>query len=355
MQADPHVGRGARSNPAGRFELLRLEADPESDSVPHEDEPARAVPTLYLRDSSKSILSRNSSPDLPFEYSFNPYRGCEHGCVYCYARPTHEFLGLSAGLDFETRILVKERAPELLALELAAPGWTPQLIALSGVTDPYQPIERRLGITRRCLQVLAEFRNPVGIVTKSALVTRDIDVLQALAAHQAVAVSLSVTTLDEAVRRVMEPRASTTMRRLEAVGRLRAAGIPVGVSIAPVVPGLTDHEIPAILARAAEAGAQFATFIVLRLPYGVKDVFDAWLHQHFPARRQKVLNRVRELRDGRLNATAFGERMRGTGIWAETVERVFRRARERAGIPSTFPSLSPDSFRRARGQLDLFA
>ena len=240
------------------------------------------MPTLYFRDASRSIISSNTSPDVPFDRSVNPYRGCEHGCSYCYVRPTHEYLGLSAGLEFETRIFVKPRAPDLLRAELSRRSWTPQVLAMSGVTDPYQPIERRLQLTRGCLAVLAEFRNPVGVITKSALVTRDLDLLAELATHRCVSVTLSVTTLEEDVRRAMEPRASTAERRFEAITRLRDRGVPAGVNIAPVVPGLTDHEIVPILRQAAQAGAQFAHFIVLRLPYGVKDLFEAWLDAHVP-------------------------------------------------------------------------
>ena len=347
-------GRGATQNPPGRFEVLALEPDPELQGVESDEEPPRGLPTRYLRDTSKTIISSNTSPDVPFDRSVNAYRGCEHGCVYCYARPTHEYLGLSAGLDFETQILVKERAPELLRAELAHRSWRPQLLAMSGVTDPYQPIERQLRLTRGCLEVLAEFRNPVGLITKSALVTRDLDVLEELAAHRCVSVALSVTTLDETVRRAMEPRASTAERRLDALTRLRDRGIPAGVSVAPVVPGLTDHEIPTILERAARSGALFAQLIVLRLPYGVKDLFEGWLDVHFPDRKDKVLNRIRALRRGSLNAPAFGERMRGTGVWADTIDALFHKTRERVGIPAGAPELSTASFRRAAGQLQLF-
>ncbi len=355
--------RGATKNPPGRFEVLHVEpdpdagdpagdldahADPEDTGLPHGE------PTLYFHDASRSIITSNDSPDVPFDRSVNPYRGCEHGCIYCYARPTHEYLGLSAGLDFETRIFVKPRAPELLRAELSRRSWKPRLLAMSGVTDPYQPVERRLQITRRCLEVLAEFRNPVGVITKSALVTRDLDVLTELAAHRAVSVTLSITTLDEGVRRAMEPRAATAERRFEAISRLRDRGIPAGVSIAPIVPGLTDHEMAPILARAAQAGAQYAHFILLRLPYGVKDLFEAWLDQHFPDRKQKVLNRIRDLRGGKLSAPAFGERMRGAGVWADAIADMFHAARKGAGIPSRHPELSTAAFRKATGQPGLF-
>ena len=353
-RALPRHQRGAPGNPPGRFEVLHIEPEPDETCAPDDTASVRGVPTLYFRDASRSILSSNTSPDVPFNRSVNPYRGCEHGCIYCYARPTHEYLGLSAGLDFETRIFVKPRAPELLWAELSRRSWTPQVLAMSGVTDPYQPIERRLQLTRGCLAVLAEFRNPVGVITKSALVTRDLDLLAELATHRCVSVTLSVTTLEEDVRRAMEPRASTAERRFEAIARLRDRGVPAGVNIAPVVPGLTDHEIVPILKQAAQAGAQFAHFIVLRLPYGVKDLFEAWLEAHFPDRKQKVLHRIRELRGGNLTTSTFGERMRGTGVWAETLAAMFHTARTQAGIPSTGPVLSTAAFRTATRQPGLF-
>lgn len=274
----------------------------------------------------------------------------------CYARPNHEFLGMSAGLDFETRILVKEDAPALLRKELSSPKWKPQVLALSGVTDPYQPIERRLKITRGCLEVLAEARNPVGIITKRDLVTRDIDLLGELASHDAAAVTVSVTTLDRELQRVMEPRASVPERRLEAIRRLSAAGIPVGVNVAPVIPGLTDHELPAILEAAAEAGAIRAGFIMLRLPHGVAELFETWLGQHLPDRRDKVLNRLLDLRGGRLYRAGFGQRMRGEGPFAQQVQRMFAISCDRLGLERKHTRLSTAAFRRplATPQLGLF-
>ncbi len=288
-------GRGASANPANRFETLALE--PDLEDLADEDRPKLA--TKYYRDFSRTIIAHNDSPDVGFDSSVNPYRGCEHGCIYCYARPTHEYLGFSAGLDFESRIMVKEDAPELLAAELAKPKWKPQVIAMSGVTDPYQPVERRLQITRRCLEVLARFRNPVGIITKNALVTRDLDLLGELAAHQAAAVNISVTSLDPKLQRILEPRTSTPRARLDAIAQVRAAGIPVGVMTAPIIPGLTDHEVPAILEAAAEAGAQWAGYTVVRLPYAVAPLFERWLEEHFPERKEKVLGRIRHLRGRR--------------------------------------------------------
>jgi DNA repair photolyase len=333
-------GRGAASNPPNRFESIVLERDADWD--PAEDPAPR---TRFYRDTSCSILSYNDSPDVGFDVSVNPYRGCEHGCAYCYARPTHEYLGFSAGLDFETRIMVKEDAPALLRRELASPRWTPQVIAFSGVTDCYQPVERRLKLTRRCLEVLLEFRNPVSIVTKNSLVTRDLDVLSELARHQAVLVMLSLTTLDAALAPKLEPRAALPARRLAAVEALRQAGVPVGVLVAPVIPALNDHEIPALLRAARAAGASFASYIVLRLPLSVGPIFEAWLARHVPARRDKVLQRLRALRSGRLNDARFGFRMRGEGVWAEQISALFAAACRLAGLTREAPSLSVAAFR----------
>jgi len=348
-------GRGTGAQPANRFDRLHVDVEPdaEGDAATDEDARDRTVRTEFFRDHSRSVISTNDSPDIPFSASLNPYRGCEHGCIYCYARPTHEFLGLSAGLDFETKIFVKEDAPELLRAALSAPSWEPKVLAVSGVTDCYQPIERTLRVTRRCLEVLAEFRNPVGIVTKNALVARDVDVLADLASDRCANVALSVTTLDETLRRTLEPRTSTADLRLEAVARLNAAGVPAGVMVAPVIPGLNDHEIPAILARAAQAGARFAGYTMLRLPYAVKDLFDDWLARHVPDRRAHVLSRISDVRGGKLNDPSFGSRMTGSGPSAELIATLFRTARARAGIPSRGPALRVDAFRR-KGQLDLF-
>jgi DNA repair photolyase len=304
------------------------------------------VETRLLSDSSRSVISRNDSPDVGFDVSLNPYRGCEHGCIYCYARPTHEYLGFSAGIDFESRILVKEDAPELLRRELSSPKWQPEELVMSGVTDPYQPVERKLEITRRCLAVLAEFRNPVGVITKNELITRDIDHLSELASHNAAAAFISITTLDGELARKMEPRASHPRERLKAVERLAAAGIPVGVMVAPVVPAITDHEIPKILEAAAAAGAQSAGYVMMRLPGAVAGLFEAWLEEHFPDRKDKVLNRVRGLRGGKLYDPRFGSRMRGEGIFADQVKAVFETARRRYGLDQKRVELSTAAFRR---------
>jgi len=342
-------GRGATGNPAGRFERLAIIAERVDD-----DDDRPPVATEIYRDSSKSILSYNDSPDVPTDVFVNPYRGCEHGCIYCYARPYHEYLGLSAGVDFESRIFVKANAAALLRQALMAPSWTPRVIGFSGVTDPYQPIERRLQITRACLDVLAEFGNPVGIITKSHTVTRDIDLLGTLAAHQAAHVMLSITTLDDRLAGVMEPRASRPARRLEAIRSLSAAGIPVGVMVAPIIPGLTDHEVPAILTAAAEAGATTAGRTVVRLPHGVKALFADWLDAHFPDRKNKVLHRLLDIRHGQLGGSSFGERMTGDGPFAESVHQMFDLHTRKLGLTKKV-ALSADAFRRPAGpQRSLF-
>ncbi|HIF22753.1 MAG TPA: PA0069 family radical SAM protein [Gemmatimonadetes bacterium] len=344
-------GRAAPWNPPNRFE--RVHVDREGWNDPDDPPPQ----TILLTDATRSILAYNDAPDVGFDVGINPYRGCEHACAYCYARPTHEYLGFSAGLDFETKILVKREAPQLLRKALTARKWKPQVIALSGNTDAYQPAERRLRITRRCLEVLAEFRNPVAVITKSYLVSRDIDLLAELAEYHAAVVVLSITSLDRSLQRVMEPRASIPERRLGTIRVLAQAGIPVGVNVAPVVPGLTDHEMPAILEAAADAGASFAGYIVLRLPHGVKDIFATWLGQHFPDRKEKVLNRVREMRGGKLYDARYEVRGRGEGPWAEHLRSLFQVTSARLGLNRP-PSLSAASFVRPpdphRPQMDLF-
>jgi DNA repair photolyase len=349
-------GRGAAENPPNRFEKLAYVPDPDLTDPLEEIE--SAIKTQFLKDSSRSIIAYNDSPDVGFNASVNPYRGCEHGCIYCYARPTHEYLGFSAGLDFETRILVKEDAPELLRKELASPRWKPQVVAMSGVTDCYQPIERRLKLTRRCLEVFAEFRNPVAIVTKNHLVTRDIDILQELAQYNAAGVCVSVTTLDPELARVMEPRTSKPSDRLEAIETLTRAGVPAGVMVGPVIPGLTDHETMAIVAAAANAGARFAGYIVMRLPYAVKDLFVTWLEEHYPARKKKVLSHILDIRGGKLNDPRFKSRMKGEGVFAEQIRGMFTLACRKAGIIGRSPGLSTAAFRlpqnAADPQLSLF-
>lgn len=346
---DALQGRGASWNPENRFTGIRCERDADSQC---EDESAPRPGTEYVEEDAASILSRNDSPDVGYEHSLNPYRGCEHGCIYCYARPMHEYAGYSAGLDFETKIFVKRNAPELLRSALSSPKWTPQVIALSGSTDPYQPVERTLCITRGCLGVFVEFLNPVSITTKNRLVLRDLDLLAALAAHQAVSVCVSITTLDLALNRVLEPRTSSPKQRLETIRALADAGIPVGVLAAPIIPALTDHEMPAILRAAADAGARFAGYIMLRLPHAVAPLFERWLEQRFPDRKARVLNRLRDLHNGKLYDASFETRMSGSGLFAEHVARLFAVAARRTGLDSDAPRLSTTHFQRS-GQMDL--
>ena len=347
-------GRGASWSPANRFEKLHVDlTDADFVDVELTDEERPRPRTQYFRDGTKTIISRNNSPDVGFETSVNPYRGCEHGCIYCYARPTHEYLGFSAGLDFESKIMVKMDAPELLKVELESPLWKPQVLVMSGVTDPYQPVERKLRITRGCLEVLARFRNPVAIITKNGLVTRDLDLLHELATYNAAAVNISVTSLDSKLQRVLEPRTSLPEARLDAISQLRAAGIPTGVMVAPIIPGLTDHEVPRILEACAKAGAQFAGYTIVRLPWAVAPLFEHWLEERFPDRKEKILGRIRDLRgNGRLNNSQWRTRMTGEGIFAEQIASLFEIGCRRVGIAER-PTLSTAAFRPAREQLTL--
>ncbi len=330
------------TNPPNRFEQIDYVRDEE---WTEEDPEPR---TRFFRDLSRTIITYNDSPDVGVNASINPYRGCEHGCAYCFARPTHEYLGFSAGLDFESKIMVKENAPELLRKELSSPAWEPQILAVSSVTDCYQPIERRLKLTRRCLEVILEFRNPIVIVTKNHLVTRDVDLLGELARHKAAGVFISLTTLDPELARTLEPRTAQPAARLAAMRSLSAAGVPVGVLMAPVIPGLTDHEMPKLLEAAAQAGAQTAGFVPLRLPYAVKDLFAQWLEQHMPDRKERVLNQIRAMRGGRLNDPNFGSRMRGQGVFARQLSDLFAVSRKRLGLNRKF-ELSTAAFRRPGG------
>jgi DNA repair photolyase len=349
----PPRGRGAPANPKGRFETLEVSYDPAYDLAP-EEEPGQ-IRTQYYKETTRSVVSFNDSPDVGMSATINPYRGCEHGCIYCYARPTHEYFGMSAGIDFETKLFVKTDAAEKLRATLSKPSWQPQVIALSGVTDPYQPSERKLKITRQCLEVLAECVNPVVIITKNQLVTRDIDLLKRLAEHQAVEVNLSITSLDRKIARTMEPRASRPDLRLKAIRELSSAGIPAGVMVAPIIPGLTDHEVPAILEAAKDAGATRAGHTVVRLPYGVKHLFEQWLEEHHPLKKEKVLSRIREVRGGKLNDAEFGSRMRGKGQYADIINELFYSTRKRLGLDRPTPPLNTSAFRRpALNQLSLF-
>ena len=367
QNSEPIRGRGASWSPANRFEKLHVDLrDVDVVDVDLDDEPPSAasatygVPgerprraTQFFRDGSKTIITRNNSPDVGFETSVNPYRGCEHGCIYCYARPTHEYLGFSAGLDFESKIMVKTHAAELLRAELESPRWKPQVLVMSGVTDPYQPIERKLRITRGCLEVLTKFRNPVAIITKNRLVMRDVDLLRELAACNAAAVNISVTSLDAKLQHILEPRTSPPSARIETIQQLRSAGIPAGVMVAPIIPGLTDHEVPKILEACSQAGAQFAGYTIVRLPWAVAPLFEHWLNEHFPDRKEKILGRIRDLRgNGRLNNSQWRTRMTGEGIFAEQIASLFEVGCRRAGIGER-PKLSTAAFRRTREQLTL--
>jgi DNA repair photolyase len=351
------VGRGAGVDPPNRFERVRVEDD-FAQRDPAEEMPAeRRVPTVFLPNDTRRLIAENDSPDVPFRYSINPYRGCEHGCAYCYARPGHETLGMNAGLDFETRILVKHDAPELLRRELAADGWCGEPITLSGVTDCYQPAEREYRLTRGCLEVMLEARQPLGIITKNALVTRDLDLLAPLAAENLVHVHLSVTTLDDTLARAMEPRTATPKARLRAISELSAAGVPVGVMTAPIIPGLNDQEIPAILAAAREAGARSAGYVLLRLPFAVRPIFEDWIKRNYPDKAERVFALIRSTRDGRMNKYAWGTRLRGEGPYADQIRQTFQVFRRKHGLDQPLPPLDCSKFappRPSTGQLRLF-
>jgi len=331
-------GRGAVENPVQRFAQLHVDYE--------EGEAPTKVKTQFFVDHSSSVINRVNSPDLGFMSSVNPYRGCEHGCAYCYARPYHEYLGFSAGLDFESKIMVKPDAPRLLREAFLRKNYRPTTLSLSGVTDCYQLVEKKLRITRQCLEVFAEFHHPVALITKNHLITRDLDLLTELASHSAVCVYLSVTSLNPKLAHVLEPRASSPQQRLEAVRKLSAAGVPVGVSTAPIIPGLNDEEIPALLQAAADAGAFGAFYTVVRLPFSVKDVFAQWLEDHFPDRKEKILGRIRESQGPTLSNGEFGKRMTGEGIWAEQISQLFRVGLIRSGLDQRpKPRLSTTAFR----------
>ena len=367
-------GRGALSNASGRFEQLAREdfddgwddgrehdraegGDDEGDrDWDGDDLPPPKLRTTLTADASRTVIAWNDSPDLPFDRSINPYRGCEHGCIYCYARPSHAYLGLSPGLDFETRLVFKPDAAALLRAELAKPGYACAPIALGSNTDPYQPVERDLGITRAVLEVLAECGHPVTIVTKSSRVERDLDILAAMARDNRCSVSVSVTTLDRSLARRMEPRASAPHRRLETVRRLSEAGIPTGVMAAPMIPFLNDSELEAILEHAREAGALGASYTMIRLPLEIADLFREWLAEHYPERAGRVMERIRDTRGGKDYDSTFGQRMRGTGPVAELVAKRFRLAVKRLEFPG-FPALDTSGFVPPvpeHGQLPLF-
>ena len=331
MDASQHPrGRAARSNPTGRFEPRQQQAF--DDGWEQIEAPAPALSTTVTPEQTRDIFARNDSPDVPFDRSINPYRGCEHGCVYCFARPSHAYLGLSPGLDFETRLFAKPQAPERLRAALQRRGYVPQVIALGANTDPYQPVERRLRITRGVLEVLADYHHPVAIITKSQLVLRDLDLLAGMARERLATVLVSVTTLDAELARRMEPRATSPRGRIETLRRLAQAGVPVGVLASPVIPGLTDHELERILDACAEAGCRSAGYILVRLPGEVAQLFVEWLHANYPLKAQRVLGLVREMRQGQLYRAQFGTRMRGTGPHAELLQRRFQTACQRLGL-----------------------
>ncbi len=348
-------GRGAVGNPESRY--AEHQREPFDDGWPREQDAGRR--TELTVDTSRTVISRNQSPDIPFDRSVNPYRGCEHGCVYCYARPSHAWLGLSPGLDFESRLFYKPDAARLLERELAAPGYRPEVIVLGANTDPYQPVERRLGITRGILEVLSACRHPVAITTKSAGVLRDLDLLAEMAPHRLAAVQVSVTTLDAALARRLEPRAASPIRRLETIRTLADAGVPVAVLVSPLIPGLTDADLERVLEAAAEAGATRAGSLLIRLPMEVKELFGDWLDTHYPERAAKVLSLIRQCRQGKLNDARFGTRFTGTGPVAGLLQRRFDLAARRLdlGVHGESWELDTSRFRRPRvagAQLPLF-
>lgn len=356
-RASARKGRGAVDNPEGRFESVERIAEEDGWAVvSEEDVGAGGLATKVTEEVAKSILSRNDSPDIPFTWSINPYRGCEHGCIYCYARPSHAYLGLSPGLDFESRIFAKTNAAGLLNAELRRRGHVCDPIALGANTDPYQPVEKRLRITRSILEVLRDSRHPVGIVTKNALVLRDVDILRAMAADNLCRVFISITTLDHELARRLEPRASSPSRRLEALQVLRDAGVPCGVMVAPVIPFLTDDSVERVLEAAASSGAQSAGYVLLRLPYEIRGLFEAWLDTHFPLKAAHVMQRVRDMRGGRANDPEFGSRMRGQGELAALLARRFESACRKLGLSDQRQPLNTGLFRPPDppGQLPLF-
>ncbi|MEP7146301.1 MAG: PA0069 family radical SAM protein [bacterium] len=359
MNSPKIKGRGSQFNIPNRFEQIHIDhTSYEKDEYyeSNEDSSEKNISTEFYNDHSKSILAKNNSPDLGAGYSINPYRGCEHGCIYCYARPTHEYLGFSAGLDFETKIMVKRDAATLLDEAFSKKNWEPQTIFFSGNTDCYQPVERKLQITRACLEVFLKYRNPVAIITKNALVQRDIDILKDLSSLNIVRVVISITTLKKDLQRKMEPRTSTPVMRLKTLEALSSNGISTAVNVAPVIPGLTDEEIPAILKEAAEHGAKYAGKVVVRLPFAVKDIFSDWVKREFPDRANKILNRIMDLRGGKLYNSEWGKRMTGEGQWADTIHQIFEASCNKLNLNKDKYSLRTDLFRipQKENQTDQF-
>jgi len=347
--------RSTGLNIQNRFEELYI--DYHDENIEHQiyDDTFPKIDTKFFNDNSKSVLAKNDSPDLGFDYSINPYRGCEHGCIYCYARPSHEYLGFSAGLDFESKIMVKKDAAKLLNHAFMKKPWKPQAIMLSGNTDCYQPVERKLEITRDILKVFLKFRNPVSIITKNALIQRDIDILKQLAEFNLVSVTISITTLNRELSRRLEPRTSVPKKRFETVEIIARNNIPVGINLAPIIPGLNDEEIPSILKTASEAGAIWAGRVMLRLPYSVKELFLEWLKRNYPEKESKILNRIHEIRSGKLSETEFGKRMRGEGELAEAIHKLFDINCEKYGLNKQRIKLRNDLFsRQNHEQIDLF-
>jgi DNA repair photolyase len=354
MPERKHKGRGVHSNSPNRFEKLGIDPSSYAEYCSEFDDELPDAGTEYFKDFSRSVLIKNDSPDLGAGYSINPYRGCEHGCVYCYARPTHEYLGFSAGLDFESKIMVKHDAPELLESEFRKRSWTPQPVFFSGNTDCYQPAERVLGITRKCIEVFLKFRNPLVIITKSSLVRRDADLLRQLTELNLVSVIVTLTTLKESTRKVLEPRASTPARRLDTIEFLTSQGVNTGVNVAPIIPGLTDEEIPSIIREASQRGAKFAGRVMLRLPHSVKEMFSEFLRREFPDRAEKILNRVREIHGGRLYDHTYGKRLTGEGIWADTIRSVFDTSCKKYGLNEERFDLDCRKFTREDDQYSIF-
>jgi len=355
MKSDPLHGRGARTNASGRYERFAREAF--DDGWVGEDG-ARPFETIVTPELAKSIISTNQSPDISFDQSINPYRGCEHGCIYCYARPNHAYVGLSPGLDFETKLFVKANAVELLEREFAKPSYKPKTIMLGGVTDIYQPIERGYGITRGILEVMERWRHPVSLITKSQLIIRDIDILARLAERGLAKAAISVTSMERRIARVMEPRAAAPHRRIEVIRMLADAGVPVTVMVAPIVPAINDSEIEAILEECAKAGATAAGYVVLRLPLEIKDLFREWLYTHFPDRSTRVMSLVRQMRNGRDYDPEWGKRQKGEGPYAKLIADRFAAACRRFGFDKPRLALDHTQFRRPLehgGQQDLFS
>lgn len=356
MQHIDFKSRGAGLNTKNRFEPLYIDYN-DSDLEEYFDdiEDTKRIQTQFFNDDTKSIMSKNDSPDLGFGVSINPYRGCEHGCIYCYARPTHEYLGFSAGLDFETKIMVKRNAAKLLEQEFSKKSWVPQVIMFSGNTDCYQPVERKLNITRQCLEVFLKFRNPLGMITKNALIQKDIPILKELAELNLVSVTVSITTLNRELSRNLEPRTSVPKKRLETVYKLASAGIPTGVNVAPIIPGLNDEEIPAILKAAAENGAKHAGHVMVRLPYSVKELFTDWITRNYPEKASRIINRIHEIRNGQLNNAEWGKRFSGEGVYADHVHDLFEKLCNKLGLNKERRRLRTDLFRKITpGQEELF-